>query len=548
MSQTKSDDEAVQALFSKLHQSTSKEAIAKAAARRTSTVSDMRRYWSRVRWDEKPPLPRRIIHITGTKGKGSTACMCQEILRHHGYSTGLFTSPHLVDIRERIRWNGQPVHPTLFGDAYWKIRRDLESYTQESGPDKDELPTLPGYFRMLTLMAFYIFTKLDLDVWIVEVGMGGRYDATNFIDRPAHIIDGRSICGITLLDLDHTRILGTTLPQIAWEKAGIVAIDKADTTSISPKPDPTRDSDALSRCTGSEQSDSKAPVNAMYILDSNGTEVVDVCRQCAALEGKGTPVRLVDASGTDVRTKLSGRALGLAGKHQFGNAELAVRLCHDVSSAVDMQDYGASYDAFLCNQKTLDGLSSAQWPGRCQTVQRPPHITLRLDGAHTPQSLASTVDWFMEKSNPNSRRVLVFHCSHERHPIELLSLLSQANFAEVHFAKPDTAKPSPVSVPTIQELLESAGMPPEREPTGDATLEEISWQDKLGILWDHIGQPHHTQNNGTTCNRNAEEIVRSLYETSQESTEVLVTGSLYLVGSFLNAIEWQEEYSSSDLS
>lgn len=192
-------ESAVQALFSSQHQATTKEEIVKAAKRRTVTVEDMRDYWGCLELSASTKKnTRRMIHITGTKGKGSTACFCESILRAHGYSTGLFTSPHLIDIRERVRWNGRPVHREIFGKAYWKIRRDLENH---SGKLSDTgLPTLPGYFRMLTLMAYYILEHLlEVDVLIIEVGMGGRYDATNFWDVTP---ESKVVSGVTKLDLE----------------------------------------------------------------------------------------------------------------------------------------------------------------------------------------------------------------------------------------------------------------------------------------------------------------------------------------------------------
>lgn len=186
---------ALEALFSPLHQATTKAEIAVTSARRTRTVQDMRHYWSIVTRPHPPPCdgggvrhelaeggdggggvsfdlsaskptfssPARLIHITGTKGKGSTATLCESILRGHGYSTGLFTSPHLLDIRERMRWNGRLVHKSIFGRVYWKIRAALERAAAVADDDDDDTaqddppPTLPGYFRMLTLMGMYTF-------------------------------------------------------------------------------------------------------------------------------------------------------------------------------------------------------------------------------------------------------------------------------------------------------------------------------------------------------------------------------------------------------
>jgi folylpolyglutamate synthase len=188
-------ESAIAALFSSLHQSTTKEAIQKAAQRRKLTVQDMRSYWNCLQYPATKKKNKKMIHITGTKGKGSTACFCESVLRQNGYSTGLFTSPHLIDIRERIRWNFQPIHTQIFGRAYWKIRKDLELNQKDA-----DLPKLPGYFRMLTLMAYYIFFhEIHVDVIIIEVGIGGRYDATNFWDvRP----EDQVVCGVTKLDLE----------------------------------------------------------------------------------------------------------------------------------------------------------------------------------------------------------------------------------------------------------------------------------------------------------------------------------------------------------
>ena len=120
-------DSAVAALYSPQHQSSTKEALAKSAARRTRTISDMRTYLQRAQiyaWKSTKP---KILHVTGTKGKGSTACLCEGILRErYGLCTGLFTSPHLIHVQERIRINGRPISKQVLGQAYWRVRRRLE--------------------------------------------------------------------------------------------------------------------------------------------------------------------------------------------------------------------------------------------------------------------------------------------------------------------------------------------------------------------------------------------------------------------------------------
>jgi folylpolyglutamate synthase len=151
---------AVAALYSSAHQSSTPTDIRAAAARRTVTCRDMRTYLQRLgfsngQYDGITKF-RRLVHITGTKGKGSTACLAEGILRNaYGLRTGMFTSPHLMDIRERIRVNGKPVSKAVFGEVYWDLRRRLEDPENSSCDEQDELQVLPGYFRMLTLMVSY---------------------------------------------------------------------------------------------------------------------------------------------------------------------------------------------------------------------------------------------------------------------------------------------------------------------------------------------------------------------------------------------------------
>lgn len=560
---------AVDALMSSLHQAKDKESLQKSAERRVKTVTDMRRYWSRIQRKSgdntastvKPP--KRMIHITGTKGKGSTASLCQAILKSHGYSTGLFTSPHLIDVRERIRLDGHPVHPDVFGKAYWKIRKDLEQHTSTNSFGDDDLPTLPGYFRMLTLMAYYIFSELEVDIWIIEVGMGGRYDATNFLDRDT--ISDRSVCGVTLLDLDHTRILGKSLEQIAWEKGGIFAVDKEKTTGLTPRPsDSEEEEEVQEEAPEPEAAASGTPTLGgvsltAYILDSNTPGALEVFRQCASNEGCGSVLQTVDATGTTLQAALGEQALGLAGEHQYGNALLATHLCYDVTGGETPDGLNPSLEEYLHDGRTLEGLVHATWPARCQTVHRSP-FNFRLDGAHTPQSLRATLAWFNNTGSLTPHRILVFNCSHERNPLELLDLLKNGRFTAVYFAQADSTRPSPVAKPTAQEILENAGMHVNEDWVKSIRRrpDKESWQETLGILWKHVMlsaakqaalNGRHTSHYAAplVCNKYASQIVHELSTTIIEPTEVLVTGSLYIVGSFLAALDWNET-SSHDKS
>ncbi len=143
----------------------------------------------------------RTIHVAGTNGKGSCSHTIAAILQEAGYSVGLYTSPHLVDFRERVRVNGQPI-PEEYVIRFVEEKRCFFE------------PLHPSFFELTTAMAFRYFADVEIDVAVIEVGLGGRLDCTNIIHP--------DLCIITNISLDHTQFLGNTLPQIAREKAGII--------------------------------------------------------------------------------------------------------------------------------------------------------------------------------------------------------------------------------------------------------------------------------------------------------------------------------------
>lgn len=149
-----------------------------------------------------------FIHVAGSKGKGSVCTYTEAILREHNIKTGLFTSPHLVSVTERIKLRGKSISQQLFTEYFFEVFDALQT-------KKDNEYDLPSYFKFLQIMAFYIFVKENVDVAIVEVGIGGQYDSTN-------IIKNTEIVGISALQLEHTQLLGETIDQIAWQKAGII--------------------------------------------------------------------------------------------------------------------------------------------------------------------------------------------------------------------------------------------------------------------------------------------------------------------------------------
>ncbi|KAI7697877.1 hypothetical protein SSS_04082 [Sarcoptes scabiei] len=150
-----------------------------------------------------------IIHVAGTKGKGSTCAFVESILRANGFKTGFFSSPHLMIVRERIRINGDPISEEKFSSYFENVFRAIEKAYENNCKYG-----MPGYFNFLTIMAFYVFLNENVDVAIIEVGIGGKLDCTNVVMKPI-------VTGITSLDYDHCALLGHTLPEIASQKAGI---------------------------------------------------------------------------------------------------------------------------------------------------------------------------------------------------------------------------------------------------------------------------------------------------------------------------------------
>ncbi|GMP86617.1 hypothetical protein CsSME_00039328 [Camellia sinensis var. sinensis] len=213
-----------------------------------------------------------IIHVAGTKGKGSTCTFCEAILRECGFRTGLFTSPHLIDVRERFRLNGLDISEDKFLMYFWDCWNQLKESVTEDLP-------MPPLFQFLTVLAFKIFISEKVDVAVIEVGLGGSRDSTNVIEKPV-------VCGITSLGLDHVETLGDTIGKIASHKAGIF------------KPQvPAFTVPQLSE--------------AMDVLHEKAREKMVPLEEVAPLDPK----------------ILGGLKLSLSGDHQFINAGLAVSLC-----------------------------------------------------------------------------------------------------------------------------------------------------------------------------------------------------------------------------
>ncbi|XP_017178025.3 folylpolyglutamate synthase isoform X3 [Malus domestica] len=388
----------------------------------------------------------RIIHVAGTKGKGSTCTFCEAILRECGFRTGLFTSPHLIDVRERFRINGLDITEDRFLPYFWSC-----------------------------------WSQLEVDVAIIEVGLGGKRDSTNVINKPV-------VCGITSLGMDHIEALGNTLGQIASHKAGIF----------------------------------KPHIPAFVVPQLS--EAMDVIHEVA--EGLAVPLGVVPPLDCE---KMDGFKLSLSGDHQSINAGLAVAL-----SKCWLQRTG-NWEKLIRKQEILEGdlpepfhrgLSTAHLSGRAQIVydtslksynsSKEPEsscgdLIFYLDGAHSPESMEVCGRWFstavkgnqktlsrlrvenaeqvlgnghiqygsgkMEEPYETSKQILLFNCMEVRDPQALLpQLVNTCVSSGIHLSKALFVP----SMSSYSKVTSAASVIPEN------FSRDLSWQFNLQRLWEKM--------------------------------------------------------------
>jgi dihydrofolate synthase/folylpolyglutamate synthase len=277
------------------------------------------------------------VHVAGTNGKGSVSAMLAGILREHGLRTGLYTSPHLARVEERICVDGRSIPPKRFLELLSELKAVIDSLMAEG-----RLVYHPTYFEVLTALAFLRFAERRVDVAVLEVGMGGRFDATNVV-RPL-------VSVITTIAKDHEKHLGSTLGKIAFEKAGIV------------KPG--------------------VPVVCGVRGGAALREIRRIARERGAplFEALGPGRTLEIAPGRDgfrfVYAGERGRYAftpGLAGRHQGENAAVAIAAAEVLSRTWKPLDKG----------RVVKAVRETRWEGRLETVSRRPLVL--LDGAHNPE-------------------------------------------------------------------------------------------------------------------------------------------------------------------
>lgn len=329
---------------------------------------------------DHPERKFRAIHVTGSKGKGSTAAIAHAILTAHGLRVGLYTSPHLASYRERMRMDGRliPRSAVIAG-----VRRvEAAAAELEASHAIDRAPT---FFEVTTAVAFDWFARERADTAVIEVGIGGRLDATNVLDSRVGVL--------TTIELEHTDILGPDLASIGREKAGI--FHRGMTGVVG-----------------------ELPAEARPVVESVAA------REGVPLWHLGKEVRVegrtLSADGQSISVHVPGRTfpdlfVPLLGRFQPGNTALAlaavVRFAHATGLEVDAS-------------KVARGLAKVRWPGRLERVAKRPELF--FDVAHTPESalaLAQSLAEISPLANPDDN-VVVFGCLREKDAARILDALS----------------------------------------------------------------------------------------------------------------------------
>jgi dihydrofolate synthase/folylpolyglutamate synthase len=340
----------------------------------------------------------RAVHIAGTKGKGSTAAMLASILRRAGLRVGLYTSPHIYDVRERIQIDGEWIPE----DAVVRWLNELRPYLDVAAKGGETYA--PTFFETFTVIAFLHFLDQATDVAIFEVGLGGRLDATNVL-RPL-------ACAITPVSFDHTDKLGNTLDRIAGEKAGIV---KEGVPVVCGVQQPEALHVIRSRC-----SERDAPLHVV------GEDVTLTGESTAPFQCGGLSPSFAVRTW---RREIGELSVPLLGRHQRENAAVAVGLADLLCEAeIEVPDAAVR-----------DGLAAVRWPGRIQIVAENPEVI--IDGAHNPASVTVLLDALAEL--PERRTIFVFGAAADKDIPTMLSLLAPAAdaFVFTRTANPRAAEP-----------------------------------------------------------------------------------------------------------
>ena len=335
-----------------------------------------------------------FVQVAGSNGKGSTARMLSSILRAAGLDVGLYTSPELEEFRERIQVNGRKVPKSAVSEFVSTYRDQIDSGAARAEP--------LTHFEAVTALAIWYFDQRDVDVAVLEVGIGGRYDATSVVDPVAS--------AVTNVSLEHTDVLGETVEEIAADKVHVAPSEGRLVTAADNVFDTLRD---------------HAP---LLTVGEQGTDVEVTQLGREGLDYQEIAVR---GEGLDFEAELPH-----LGAHQARNAGVAVALATQVTDA---------------DERTIArGLRTAEWPGRMELVSREPRVL--LDGAHNPDAVAQLADLLGDVAAEN--RYLVFGAMHDKDTGAMIEALP--TFDQVYTTRPETDRAEDETV--LAKGFETAGV------------------------------------------------------------------------------------------
>ncbi|KAK5126781.1 hypothetical protein LTR85_009715 [Meristemomyces frigidus] len=446
------------------------------------------------------------IHIAGTKGKGSTSSFISSILAQYlpskrsihaerlPSSVGLYTSPHLRFVRERIQIDNQPISEELFAKCFWELWDRLESTPPVPGhPDPRSIEDKPVYFHYLTLMALHCYLEEKVGTAVIECGIGGEYDTTNVLVKPL-------TTGVTSLGIDHEALLGDTIESIAWHKGGI--FKEGVPAFTVPQPE-----------------------KALAVLNERAQErgtVLDIVEEHQAMQ----TVRL-----------------GLQGDFQRTNASLAVAICASHLSRLgytgvpDALDPAASLPA-----EFVAGLESARLGGRCDMRQdtKLEGLTWYIDGGHTLESIEMAGRWFASATprtpHKDAGRILIFN--QQTRDASLLARRLHTTLA----AALDDARPFQHAIFCPNTTYKSSGYKADLVSinTNKDDVGSLRVQRELAGTYDSIDPEAKVHVLSTI----EEAVHRAREIAGGRKAEVLVTGSLHLVGGLIEVLESETEHES----
>ncbi len=353
-----------------------------------------------------PEKRMKYVHVTGTNGKGSTCAMTASILKESGYTTGLFTSPHIEKYNERIQVNGTAIGDDDFARLITEVKKIVDELMVK------DLSMTPCRFEILFVVAILYFVEKKVEIAVVEVGLGGRGDPTNVILSEVSII--------TNIDLEHQHILGVTKEAIAHEKAGII---KANSICVTTETD-KKVLDVIA-------SEAKNVQAKLIVLEPTDSELINQ-------NLRGSVFNFLDMNNVE---------LPLIGLHQISNAMLAIT----TAQLLKKGGWGK------INELTIrEGLRKTKWPLRMELVHRKPDFI--IDGAHTPDAMRKVVDSLNMILPKDTKRIFILGFTEGKNYEEMLRILVASYIRENDHVIVTEGKHSPVAAKKIVDILENAGI------------------------------------------------------------------------------------------